>query len=389
MNGREKPRILALFGSAAVFGHELGNMEALCALQRRGYDVLCLIRSEPWSVAIPPELDARGLAWRKVPYMEHWQPGRLLYVLFRNPIAFVFANWRFIQIARAYRPTHIHASNSLFVCNFLVALMIVRRPMIYRAGDAPTAHRWIWRLIWRFVAHRTDRFVANSRFVARSLVMNGVSEDSITLIYNAPPTRKTASIPPSAFPERPGIRFITFIGQIAEHKGAHILVQAFRELASAFPEAHLLIAGRISEWRGDAWGRALRDRVAGDPLLADRVSFLGQIDYVPALLELSEIHVVPSVFDDPSPNVVMEAKQAARPSVVFPKGGLPELVEDGIDGFVCTEPTAANLTSALRAYLEDPKLVPRHGQAAKASLKRLGVDTFDERWVAVYQSASR
>ena len=136
---------------------------------------------------------------------------------------------------------------------------------------------------------------------------------------------------------------------------------------------------------GDAWLVV----EAGDPLLAGRISFLGQVDYVPDLLKRSEIHVAPSIFDDPSPNVVMEAKQAARPSVVFPKGGLPELVEDGIDGFVCTEPTAANLTSALRAYLEDPKLVPRHGQAAKASLKRLGVDTFDERWVAVYQSASR
>lgn len=389
MNGEAKPRIMALFGSAVVFGQERGNIEALAALEARGCEVLCLIRNEPWSVTVPQALDARGLAWCKVPYIEHWQPGRLPWVVFRNPIAFMIANWKFVRIARAFRPTHIHAFNALFTSNFLVGLKILGVPMVYRAGDEPTVHRWIWRVMWRFVVGRTDRFVANSRFVARALTGNGVPGDRISLIYNAPPARGTAPMPSTALPARPGLRFITFVGQIAEHKGPHILVEAFAQLANDFPEAYLLIAGRISEWRGDWWGQALRDRAGADPLLAGRVTFLGQVDYVPALLGLTEVHVAPSIFDDPSPNVVMEAKRAACPSVVFARGGLPELVEDGVDGLVCTEPTAEALAATLRAYLEDPALARRHGQAARASLARLGVDGFEQAWVTVYRSTSR
>ena len=111
----ECPRILALFGSAVLFGQERGNIEALAALMEEGCDILCLVRDENWSTHITPALDARGLAWQKVPYIEHRMPGRFLWIVLRNPIAFLVANWRFLRVVRQYRPTHIHAFNQLYV----------------------------------------------------------------------------------------------------------------------------------------------------------------------------------------------------------------------------------------------------------------------------------
>ena len=57
----EKPRILALFGGAVLFGQERGNIEALASLKEQGCEVLCLVRDEEWSLHITPALDGCGL----------------------------------------------------------------------------------------------------------------------------------------------------------------------------------------------------------------------------------------------------------------------------------------------------------------------------------------
>lgn len=384
-----KPRILAMMGGAVMFGQERGNIEALVALKEQGADVLCLVRDESWALHMPLALDARGLAWRKVPYIEHWMPARWFWFLFRNPIAFIVANWRFFWIARTYRPTHIHCCSQIYILNFLLALLVVRHPLVFRAGDQPSTHRAVWRALWCFVVWRTTAFVANAQFVAQALRSNGVEPERIAVIYNSPPKRPTSPKTPVPFKRPSEARIFTFIGQIGEHKGPHVLIDAFRLVAGAHPDVHLMIAGRISDWEGDLWAQALRDSVASDPLIGQRVSFLGEVADVCELLALSEVLVVPSVFEDPSPNVVMEAKQAGRPCIVFPRGGLPELIQDGVDGLICRDASVAGLVHALRIYLNDRSLASVHGRAALTSLDQLGVLQFGRRWLDVYNAASR
>src|SRR5262245_36743526 len=114
------PRILALFGGAVLFGQERGNIEALAALQEQGCEVLCLVRDDTWSKSILSALQARRLAFRRVPYIEQRMPGRLHVLLFRNPVAFLRANLVFLCVAARFRPSHIYAFNSLYALNFLI-----------------------------------------------------------------------------------------------------------------------------------------------------------------------------------------------------------------------------------------------------------------------------
>ncbi|MCP5148636.1 MAG: glycosyltransferase family 4 protein [Pseudomonadales bacterium] len=383
----EKPRILALFGGAVLFGQERGNIEALASLKEQGCEVLCLVRDEEWSLHITPALDGCGLQWVKVPYIEHRMPGRMWYVIFRNPVAFVLANWHFIRIIRVFRPTHIHAFNPLYVLNFMIGLSLVPIPMIYRAGDQPTVHNWIWRALWRFIVSRSTHFVAISRFISESLHDNGVDIERITVIYNSPPRRPTkASIDLGWLVDRAGSRFV-YVGQIAQHKGVHLLIEAFRVVVEQYPQAYLIIAGRISDWKGDKWARDLRASTLADPWLQERVTFTGEIPYVPELLRLCDVLVVPSVFQEPLSNVVPEAKAAGIPSIVFPCGGLPELIEDGVDGSICSAPTVAALADKLRVYMGEPMLAAQQGEAALASLSRFGVKKFAKRWLEVYMNS--
>src|SRR6185437_14054768 len=105
-----KPRILALFGSAILYGADRGNIEALAALRQEGAEVLCLVRDEKWNTVIPKILEARGIGCCKVPYTDHLHLNWAWYVL-RNSLSFVIANWGFLRTVRKFKPTHIHAYN--------------------------------------------------------------------------------------------------------------------------------------------------------------------------------------------------------------------------------------------------------------------------------------
>ncbi|MEM9028962.1 MAG: glycosyltransferase family 4 protein [Pseudomonadota bacterium] len=379
----EDMRVLALFGSRVIFGAERGNAEALGALQSTGAEVLCVVRNEAWNDELPAFLSGHNLHSVGVPHIDSFGMRDNYRIILRNPIAFVRGNWKLFEIIRSFRPTHIHAFNQLFTISFFLTLALSRVPMVFRAGDEPTLHSIFWRAVWRFVCWRTTAFVANSRFVAKSLRKNGVSRDDITLIYSAPPSRTEDRAEDPLPHVGDNERVVAFVGQIAEHKGPHVLVEAFRRVADRHPDVRLALAGRISDWEGDTWARNLRDDVAADHAIGQRVHFLGLVDNVPALLKRSTVVVVPSLFDDPSPNVVMEAKAAGRPVIGFPRGGIPELVNDGTDGKVC-EPNADALARALEFYLSDPATADAHGRAAKQTMVELGIPEFAARWHDVY-----
>lgn len=388
---QDRPRLLVPFGSGIVFGSERGNIEALVALKNEGCDVLCLVRPEDWAADVRAALEAAGLDTVVCPYIYEWRRGYTVNFFAHNIFAFPIANLLFLLAAANYRPTHVYAFNAFWILNFLPALTLLRTPLVYRAGDEPSVHNWFFRWLWRVVANKGKRFVANSEFIKKSLIANGVDPERITVIYNKPPTRFTEA--PLALPAELTQREkfnVLYVGQIIETKGVRVLIDAFKSLAADYPNAALWIAGPISEtWDGDAWARALRQSVSEDPVLKDRVYFLGYVENTPALYRAAQIHVCPSLANEPLANVVMEAKEAGIPSIVFRSGGLPEMVSHGVDGVVCSEKSAQALADALALYMKDPERAAAEGKAARASLSKFHIDAFSRRWRQVIDGASR
>lgn len=383
----DPPRILALFGGTVLFGSERGNLEALASLKDKGADVMCLVSDKSWAAGVRNALSQAGFRLVQCPYVS--LPRREF--LPRNAVRFISdlmtSTFTFVKVLYSFRPTHIHVSNPAYVLSFLPGLAATRLPLVYRAGDAPTQHRWIWRLLWRITVLRTHRFVAVSRFIAHTLEASGVPTERINVIYSRPPRRSVAepfTLPPDIDPARSFL--FVYVGQITEEKGPHLLIEAFRQIIEDYPSARLLIAGRISDWEGDRWARALRARTEADGVLAAHVHFLGHVDDVDGLLMAGHVHVCPSIWEEPLANVVLEAKRAARPSIVFPSGGLPEMVTHGVDGHICAAPTAVALATALATYLRHPAELRRQGKAARASLHDLGTDDFAHAWQSVYDA---
>jgi glycosyltransferase involved in cell wall biosynthesis len=93
-------------------------------------------------------------------------------------------------------------------------------------------------------------------------------------------------------------------------------------------------------------------------------------DEVVELYTEADVVVVPSIWKEPFPRVILEAMAAGRPVVATRSGGIPELVEDGATGILVAPRDKLELSQALVRLLEDPGLRKRMGEAGRQRLER-------------------
>jgi len=111
--------------------------------------------------------------------------------------------------------------------------------------------------------------------------------------------------------------------------------------------------------------------------LEDCFSFIGYRPDVKAFVNDFSVEVVPSIYEDPLPRAVIEAMSFAKPVIAFDVGGIPEMIDDGQNGFLVRghPPDVEGLAAAYVKYACDPELRRRHGEAAR----KRAVEHFDSR----------
>ncbi len=193
-----------------------------------------------------------------------------------------------------------------------------------------------------------------------------VGHDRVSVIYNgvAGPSR-----PPARTEE--GIR-IGCIGRIAPEKGQREFLKAAEAIGRALPEARFVVCGAalFSDATAAAYEQQVRAAAAGLP-----VEFTGWAHDVYAVMANLDLVLVPSVWPEPNPRVVLEAFAAGLPVVAFRAGGLPEIIEHGRTGFLCDDveemaAVAVMLLQADRARLHQISEAARDSWRRRFTLER-------------------
>lgn len=122
-------------------------------------------------------------------------------------------------------------------------------------------------------------------------------------------------------------KIVFFVGRMAREKGAHVLIDAFHRVLDSREKAKLVIAGG-----GD---RSELKKQAEDLGISDLVYFTGYIDddTLLKLYNVIDVAVFPSLYE-PFGIVALEAMAARVPVVVSDAGGLREVVDHGVTGYV-------------------------------------------------------
>ena len=360
-----QPRVLVVLGNYALNGQERGNIEVFRATASHGLDAL-FVTHEAWGDAhLQPALDRLDLKWTTLAYARHFTKRLSAWDWVQNLGRIVRGSWNFGRIRRRFQPTHIHVANPHYFLCILPALLLTRTPIVFRLGDVPTEHHALYRTLWRrIIVPRVDRFVCVSAYIHDRLIETGCPPEKATVIYSHPAAR--ADVPALDVPPFEG-RTVVYLGQIAPHKGVDRFVEAAIELCRARSDVRFYLAGALARSNTFALGLIAKVKAAG---LSDRIRFLGYLEDVPGLLAAADVHACPSVGAEALSNTVVEAKLAGVPSVVFPSGGLPELVtEQGRDGWVCKDSTATALREGVDHFLAmDDRTLASAGEAARASM---------------------
>ncbi len=171
-----------------------------------------------------------------------------------------------------------------------------------------------------------------------------------------------------AAPARRAGQGVLFAGALIPRKGVHILLDAFALVARDVPETLLEIAGAAEnpDYARDLQRQAERLGLAG------RVRFLGPLpqDQLAGRMAAAEVFVLPSLSEG-LPRVVYEAMACGRPVVGSRAGGIPELIEDGVTGFLVPPGDAASLADRIRWVITHPTEGAQMGQRGRAAAQAL------------------
>lgn len=380
-------RVLGVISGLELFGHERGNIEAYEALRVSGASVFVGV-SDRADNHVKMELKQRGFKTFDLPLGPQWSKQWLRKepsLAIRQVAGVVRCSRRFVDAARSFGATHIQLGSILAYSYVSLSLKQLPLPLIYRMGDTPpVGSQFNYRFWWKPAMARVTKVVANSRFTADAAIVAGVSPEKVHVIYNHPPGRwEGEATPPGClktFQSEP--MSLLYVGSIAEHKGLVPLVNSLALLRGRGLQIRLHLAG---ESRWDSGFRTCLESIVRKLALQDSVVWHGFVNDPGPLYKMADLHVAPSIWEEPSGNIVVEAKRAGRPSVVFPSGGLPEHIRHLVDGYICKERTAAALASAILWMLDDKERLASMGWAARNDYEtRFGWTRFKEEWANVY-----
>ena len=312
------------------------------------------------------------------------------------------------QVARACREQgcdviHLHA-----IANFLP---IFRREnptvrLVFHAHDH-AACDFDHALVESWLSH-ADLIFSCSRFVTRNIARRfpGLA-GRCDVLHNGADLERFS--PRVGGPERdPAACRLLFVGRLSPEKGVHVLFDAFREVAAAYPGARLDLVGP-----SDVAPKQFVDPFDEDPLFAElgkyyrspssylaalkqslpgplraRVRFLGPVPnaQLPSLYRSADVFVFPSLWQEPFGMPLVEAMASGLPVVATRSGAFPEIVEHGTTGLLAQRGDARSLARALDKVLSDPALRRQMGAAGRTrAQQQFSWDQSAARLLAAYR----
>lgn len=342
------PRIL--FWSELFWPHlggvEVLGLELVCAMRKRGYDLLVV--TSHGAVEAPDRGEIDGIPVHRLP---------LRTVLSERDMAGLLASRRKVgEIKRSFQPDLVHLfalGPSAFF--YLQTRDVQPAPMLLHLhgevlrGNADGADSVLERVL-HSAAWVTSVSEASLR-AARALVPDIGARSSVehTGIRD-----DRSNVTPLPFdPPR-----LLCVARLVRDKGIDIALEALSRLRERFPALDLWIAG-------DGPARADLQAQAAALGLEKRVKFLGWVSpqRVGEVMRSATLVVMPSRRES-MPLVALQAGQAARPVVATNVGGLSEVIVDGRTGILVPPEDPTALAAKIAGLIEHPAEATRLGAAA-------------------------
>ncbi len=273
-----------------------------------------------------------------------------------------------------YHIVHTHNSKAGFLGRMAAKLAGV--PVIVHTvhgfafhDQEPLWRRVLFRNLERLGSHWCDKMIFISQpLMDWALKDHIVAEEKVEKIYSGIQVDKFL---PVKSEERDRIRskwglrqeeaVVGMVSKLWEGKGHSVLIEAFKLLKEKIKDAKLVIVGE-----GYLYDELLR-RVNTNGL-RESVLFTGfQMD-VSEIIATFDVAVLPSFFEGMG-RVLLEAMAMEKPVVASRVGGIPDLIDQGINGLLVRPGNVKELAEALEKVLSDRRLASKMGREGRKKIK--------------------
>ena len=224
--------------------------------------------------------------------------------------------------------------------------------------------------------NRADAIAVASAFTRSTYIDHGIDPAKIHLNPYGTDTTFFKSKWNSVRRREPGQPVVfAFMGNISARKGIPQLLEAWRNLHAAFPQAKLLLAGN----GGIPHGVTVPKGVELQPFIApgERLAFLHSAD----------VFVFPSYFEGFG-QVILEAMAAGLPVISTTHTAAPELMRDGVEGFITSPGDDGALLQAMRLLATNPQQIEIMGRAAAEAAQQFTWEAYGNRWVEIIRKVA-
>ena len=150
-------------------------------------------------------------------------------------------------------------------------------------------------------------------------------------------------------PPTDGPPVFLLVGRLLRDKGVTEFVEAARSLRPRLPDARFQLLGPIDEGNRTAIGQAQLDSWVARGV----IEYLGTTDDVRPFIAASSAVVLPS-YREGLPRSLLEAAAMARPLIATDAPGCRDVVDDGLNGYLCAVGDANSLGDAMRRFADLP-----------------------------------
>ncbi|SAK71472.1 glycosyl transferase, group 1 [Caballeronia catudaia] len=247
---------------------------------------------------------------------------------------------------RPFDVVNTHSGHDSLVAG--TAARLARTPLIVRTRHLALPISSLATYTW--IPHRV---IAVSHYVRRYLISAGVGEERVQTIYDGivkpqpvahSTLREELGLGPDAF-------IVCMVAIMRDKKGHEDLIAAVRPLLDTYPHLHVVMAGD-----GDLY---VRVKGIVDSLgLAHRIHLLGFRTDVQNIFRGSDLFVLPT-HQEALGQAFIEAMDAGLPVIGTCVDGVPELIEDNVNGLLVPPHDPVALREAIARMIDDPALRQR------------------------------
>jgi glycosyltransferase involved in cell wall biosynthesis len=295
-------------------------------------------------------------------------------------------------IRNIVRERHIDVIHTNGLTQLLAACLAVRslskKPVLVESEHTSRhiSDRWLRLVTIRTLNQCADLVLPVADAVGRELITHGLNPSKVRTVYNAidlenfnPDQNKACDSIRRIYQPQSNVPTVALIGMLYPWKGHRYYLEAASQVLKIYPEVRFLIVG------DGPLKSQLKDMVK-HLKIQEHVIFTGLVPNmcIPYILSNIDISVLPSLREN-FPHSILEAMAARKPVIASHVGGIPEMIKEGVTGYLIPPRDSVALADRILRLLKDKGLSQTMGHNGRALVEqRFSMDAVTQKLEEAY-----